>query len=237
MGMNAAQVRAKARKAMKRREELIEQEELEGGEINLIPYLDIVTVLMLFLLKSISAGLLLGQLNTTIPDRGPTQAATTEEDVSDPSNQPLKLVISVTTENIRVWSITGLEGTLSEPKAVIPRTPAPEDATGQPIPHFDYDQLNEALYEIASRRWRGQQRSLPTFQAVLQADGEIPYGTIVAVMDAMRCKLPDETTVGGVCYLPDDEMAQFEEPVDSGRRLYDPARKPFHDILFSTGFE
>ena len=69
--MNLAKAHQKARMAMRRREEQIEQEELEGGEINLIPYLDIVTNLMLFLLASISAGLVLGQINTTLPDRGP----------------------------------------------------------------------------------------------------------------------------------------------------------------------
>ncbi len=37
--MNASQVRAKARAAMRRRAEEIEQEEIEGGEINLVPYL------------------------------------------------------------------------------------------------------------------------------------------------------------------------------------------------------
>ena len=56
----AQQVRSKQRFAIKRREEAIEQDEIEGGEINLIPYLDIVTNLMLFLLASVSAGVILG---------------------------------------------------------------------------------------------------------------------------------------------------------------------------------
>ena len=52
--MNAAQVRARARMAMKRREEEIELEEIEGGELNLVPYLDIITNVVLFLLASVS---------------------------------------------------------------------------------------------------------------------------------------------------------------------------------------
>lgn len=246
--MNAAQVRAKARRAMKRREDEIEQEEIEGGEINLIPYLDIVTNLMLFLLASISSGLILGQLNTTLPDQGPPQAATAQDEPDQsPDQKPLKLVISVTKQEIIVWSISGLEGTLKEPKAVIPRL---ADSSGQgdaPIPTYDYAQLNDTLHEIASRRWRGQRRKLPTFQAVLMPDGEVPYGTIIAVMDAMRCKLPAVGAPGGACVLPSDEDAvvQAEEPVDMFNRLYDPERVDydpdrfalFHDILFSTGFE
>ena len=42
--LTAQRVRAKQRAAVSRREAQIEDEELESGEINLIPYLDIVTL-------------------------------------------------------------------------------------------------------------------------------------------------------------------------------------------------
>lgn len=242
--MNAAQVRAKARRAMKRREEEVEQEEIEGGELNLIPYLDIVTNLMLFLLASISSGLILGQLNTMLPDRGPPQAAMAEQDpADDPNDKPLQLVISVTRTELVVWSVTGLEGTLQAPKATIPRLG--DDAKGAPT--YDYAKLNQVLHEIAGRRWNGKLRPLPTFQAVLQPDGATPYATIIAVMDAMRCKLPARDAASEGCVIPTDqpEIAKADDPVDEINRLYDPARAPyeadrfalFHDILFSAGFE
>ena len=41
-------------------------EEMENGELNLIPYLDIVTNLTLFLLATVSAGLILVQIDTTL---------------------------------------------------------------------------------------------------------------------------------------------------------------------------
>ncbi len=241
--MNAAQVRAKARRAMKRREDEVEQEEIEGGEINLIPYLDIATNLMLFLLASISSGLILGQLNTTLPDRGPPASAMANQDpAEDPNSKPLRLVVSVTGEAILVWSMSGLEGTLEAPKAVVPRTGVDEGG----VPTYDYPRLNAALHEIAARRWDGKLRKLPTFQALLQADGAIPYGTIIAVMDAMRCKLPPPSEPGAVCFLPTEQAAitDADEPVDTFNRLYDPARAPydperfslFHDIVFSAGF-
>ncbi|WP_428261561.1 ExbD/TolR family protein [Haliangium sp.] len=240
--MNAAQVRAKARRAMRRREEEVEQEEIESGELNLIPYLDIVTNLMLFLLASISSGLMLGQLNTTLPDRGPPPSAMANQDpATDPNDQPLRLVVSITRESILVWSMSGLEGTLAEPKATVPRL-REEDG----VPVYDYDRLNQALVEIATRRWQGKLRKLPTFQALLQADGAIPYGTIIRVMDAMRCKLPPPEQAAEVCFLPTVQTAitSAEEPVDAFNRLYDPARAPydpdrfalFHDVVFSSGF-
>ncbi len=241
--MNAAQVRAKARRAMKRREDEIEQEEIEGGEINLIPYLDIVTNLMLFLLASVSTGLILGQINTAIPDRAPpdSNAATARDPEKSPNEQSLELVVSIAKNGILLWSFTGLEGTWQEPKAAIARL-ADDADTGEPV--YDYQALNDALYEIAQRRWAGQLRAMPTFQVLLMPDGDIPYGTLIATMDAMRCRLPLQSVHSG-CILPSEEQAirDADEPVDTFNQLYDPARAPyeperfalFHNILFSQG--
>jgi biopolymer transport protein ExbD len=273
MALNAAQVKAKARIAVKRREELIEQEEIEGGEINLIPYLDIVTNLMLFLLASISAGLILGQLNTTLPDQGPAAASMANDDPNEnPDDKPLKLVVSVLKDKITLWSITELEGKLKEPKIELPLTGKVGDACsasfecgsntckgtlgkatcianpdGLPdAPVFEYRKLNDALYEIASRRYKDKSRKLKTYQAILMADGTIPYGTIISVMDAMRCKMPAPGALGD-CYFPsaDEAVKKLVDPMDATSRLYDPDRVPydpdkmalFHDILFSSGFE
>jgi biopolymer transport protein ExbD len=115
MEYSAQRVRSKTRAAVKRREDAIEQDELESGELNLIPYLDMVTNLMLFLLASVSAGLILVQIDTALPDRAPpsTKPATPAQ---DPQEQPLKLFLSVSPSEMILWSATGLEGTLKEPK-------------------------------------------------------------------------------------------------------------------------
>lgn len=245
--MNASQVRAKARKAMKRREEEIEAEEIEGGEINLIPYLDIVTNLMLFLLASISAGIILGQLNTTLPDQGPPQPTTQQTDPNlDPNQKPLQLIVAVTKNEIYVTSATGLEGgepgrPFNSPRATIAR--GPDVGKEPPIPSYDYRRLNETLHEIANRRWKGGKRLLPTFQVRLMVDNAIPYGTIIAVMDALRCKMPALEETAATCLFPSNEQAIKEaaEPEDVLSGLYDPARVKydpekhalFHDIIFS----
>jgi len=43
MNFSAHRVRTKTRAAVKRREDDVEIEEMESGELNLIPYLDMVT--------------------------------------------------------------------------------------------------------------------------------------------------------------------------------------------------
>lgn len=248
---SAHQVRAKARLAVKRREEAVEQEEIEGGEINLIPYLDIVTNLMLFLLASISAGVLLGQLNTMLPDKAPAGAsATNDKPDTKPEDQPLKMVVSVTKEQIILWSVSQREGTLKEPKLVLPRVGldgsacdggymcesgycAPDgtcatnpDPQQRRLPVFDYRKLNEALVAIAKTHYEGKNRAIDTYQAVLMADDSTPYETLISVMGAMRCKMPPVGEAVERCYLPtaDENLAKAAEPVDEFNRLYDTTR-------------
>jgi biopolymer transport protein ExbD len=115
MDLSAHRVRSKTRTAVKRREEAIEQDEMESGELNLIPYLDMVTNLMLFLLASVSAGLILVQIDTALPDRAPPNVKP-QAPSQDPKEQPLKLFLSVSPSEMVLWSATGLEGTLKEPK-------------------------------------------------------------------------------------------------------------------------
>ena len=227
--MNASQVRAKARMAMKRREEEVEQDEIESGEINLIPYLDIVTNLMLFLLAAAAAGFILGQINTTLPDHVPADAAAPADPAKAPDEKPIQLIVSTTKEGMILWSISGLEGTLEAPKARIPRRQGRADEA----PSYDYNALNAALYEIASRRWKGKVRQLDTYEIILQADPDIPYETIVHILDAVRRKLPAELKPGQVMSpmgMPKaDKQGEKWVPTES----YDPDKHfLFPDVLF-----
>src|SRR5829696_2275999 len=104
MEYSAHRVRSKTRAAIKRREDQIEQDEIESGELNLIPYLDMVTNLMLFLLFSISAGIIFTQIDTSLPDKAPPQSTVQPNPNQNPDDQPLKLVVSVTRDRIMLWS-------------------------------------------------------------------------------------------------------------------------------------
>ncbi len=251
--MDINKAHQKARTAVKRREEQIEQEELEGGEINLIPYLDIVTNLMLFLLASISAGLVLGQINTTLPDRGPPPSAMSGDGAKPESEKPLGLIVTVTKKDMIVWSTPPryAEGSLQNPRATIKLLPAAVDPkTGEidPVPVYDYKALNDVMYEIASRRWKGKPRVYPTYRVTLQADDAIPYEAIIRTMDALRCKMPEKE--GQTCALPRPAEGDDGKPVigSDGKPVligtdgkpvpetYDPDTMAlFHDIVFSPG--
>ena len=273
---NAQQVRTKQRAAVRRREEDVEQMELEGGEINLIPYLDIVTNLLLFVLASVSAGMILGQINTTLPDR--SQSATPQNPDIKPDDLPLRVVVSVTKDRIILWSFSGLEGTISQPKATFPRigkegepcdgeymcesnkcdstsrtccgTTRTSKCPAPPTPEnpqwvYDFRGLNKALFEIANRRYGNKVRKKITYQAVLMPDDSVPYGTIVSVMGAMRCLMPELGKESVTCMLPtdDERLKKAQDPIDPIGRVYDTDRAPydpnkmalFQDVVFSPG--
>src|SRR4051812_35682822 len=136
--MNSAQVRAKARMAMKRREEEIEQEEMEGGELNLVPYLDIVTNVMLFLLATVTSGLILGNINSALPEYSPpgTAGSTTAAPPDEPS---LQMIVAVSFDKITFFSVSGLEGTIDKPLAELPAKKKGED--------YEYGKLTAAAQD------------------------------------------------------------------------------------------
>ncbi len=210
--MNAAQVRAKARMAMKRREEEVEQEEIEGGELNLVPYLDIVTNIMLFLLASVTTGLLVGVINSTLPEYKDPDAAGAAGD--NKKDEKIQLVVAVTKPEIIMFSLSGLEGTLEAPKAKIPAR--------EPGKEYEFQKLTDAAAEIVIRRGWDKLRILDTTgdqplclapdkaplpmeacrpagatEVFLMVDGEIPYATVIAAMDALR-----STTDGALPLFP-----------------------------------
>jgi len=205
--MNAAQVRAKARMAMRRKEEAIESD--EGGELNLVPYLDIISNVVLFLLASVTTGLVLGTVNSSLPEYSPTAAETAEAQAAPESEPPLQLVVALTRTELRVFSLSGLEGTAAEPKLRLP-------AQGGAYP---YAQLTAAATEIVERRWPGRPPLSPvagqltclrdggaapmdacrpdrSTEVFLMVDGDVRYEPVIATMDALR------ETPGGTPLFP-----------------------------------
>jgi biopolymer transport protein ExbD len=254
VALSAQRVRSKTRNAVRRREDQIEQDEIESGELNLIPYLDMVTNLMLFLLASVATGIVFTQIDTQLPDHAPPSSSVTPPP-TNPDDQPLKLFVSIKRDNLILWSVSGLEGTLQQPKDVIGRTgrdgtdcdggymcesgycsdartcgtPPPPALPPQPTPVFDYRKLNNDLFEIANRRYAGKQRKADTYQIVLQASPEIPFATIASVMAAMRCKMPDFGNAPVGCALPTDDpgLHAAKDPISPDKTLFDTTRAAY----------
>ncbi len=254
MAYSAQQVRAKTRTAVKRREEEIEQEETEGGELNLIPYLDIVTNLMLYLLVSISAGAVLGQINTTLPDRA--AAATTTPPQVKPEDQPLDIWLGVERTRAYIFSLTNPRfGSVKQPYKVFPlagqagaacdggymcisgecdgatlQCNPPTGPVTEQAPVFDFRAINAALFEIAKNEYGNKVRGDKTYPATIMADSTIPYSTIISAMGALRCKLPKLGEPGVSCLMPSDdaELKKKADPISLTSGVFDPARATYN---------
>jgi biopolymer transport protein TolR len=202
--MNASQVRAKARMAVSRREEQVETDEREGGELNLVPYLDIITNVVLFLLASVTTGLVLGTVNSSLPEFS-AAAASTEPSASPTDEPPLQLVVAVTKKEIQVFSLSGLEGSVQAPKLKL----VAQNGT------YPYGKLTELARDIVKRRWgdkppmsvlagkpvclrdgkaaaADQCRPEKATEVFLIVDGDVRYEVVIGAMDALR-EAPDGT--------------------------------------------
>jgi len=218
--MNAAQVRAKARMAMKRREEEIETEEMEGGELNLVPYLDIVTNVMLFLLATVTSGLILGNINSALPEYSPPGTSGVQSPANEPEEPPLQMVVALSIDKITLFSVSGLEGTIDSPLVELPAKKKGED--------YEYSKLTEAAQGVVMRRFKGRLpmaadkddkpvcqgqdgKPLPktscrprgATEVIMIVDAQMPYHVIISTMDALRQNTAKDSTYPDNLLFPD----------------------------------
>jgi len=85
--------RSQVRAAMRRMRDHNEEIEEEAGELNLVPYMDIVTNIIIFLLASVVNQVALTNINVSVPTISAGGGAATDE--PPPEKPPLNLTVSV----------------------------------------------------------------------------------------------------------------------------------------------
>jgi biopolymer transport protein TolR len=207
---------------MKRREEEIEQDEMEGGELNLVPYLDIVTNVMLFLLATVTSGLVLGNINSALPEYSPPGTAGSESQATpEETEKPLQMTAVVAPEKITIFSVSGLEGSIDKPVLELPAKTRNED--------FDYAKVTEAMQAVVLKHYKGRPplsldkktkepvclsadgkamamnmcRPRGGTEVIMLVDASIPYKVIVNVMDALRQNNAKDATYPDNLLFPD----------------------------------
>ena len=85
--------RSQVRAACRRMRDHVEEIEDEAGELNLVPYMDIVTNIIIFLLASVVNQVALGNINVTVPTI--SSGSGSSADQPPPEKPPLNLTISV----------------------------------------------------------------------------------------------------------------------------------------------
>jgi biopolymer transport protein ExbD len=158
--MTNRQVRAR----MRRMREESEEAEDEHTEINLVPYMDIVTNIIIFLLASVVNQVPLGTVNVSSPTFGSGGAG-------DSQQEKPALNLTVTVGN------TGF--TLAGSGGVMP--PIPKLPTGD----YDFPALTTKLAEI-------KKAFSEETKATFNADAVTPYDIVVKTLDAMRTYKDDK---------------------------------------------
>ncbi len=175
--MTIQRLRFRLRKLRELGEELHE----ESGELNLVPYLDIVMNLIMFLLATVTFSATLTSINVNLP----TALAVPSSQAAPPPQPELNLTISVTDKGFTIATSASvlfrgfrLESPAPGQTSVVQTTselPTLPLVNGLP----DLEGLSRVLGQI-KERYPAEEK------AVLTATPQIPYELIVHTMDAMR---------------------------------------------------
>ena len=144
----------------------------EGQELNIVPYLDSLMNLIMFMLLSITGLAAFGILNVNAPNYGgPTTQVTEEGD-----KPKLLLTVLISKKGFYVAATGGVLGQQQgqpNPAEAPPSIPKKGDGA------FDYTALTESMVNV--------KKEFPSeTKVIVGAEGDIPYEVLVQTMDAIR---------------------------------------------------
>ena len=166
------------------------KEEEEQGELNIIPYLDILMNLIIFILLSMTGLATFGILNVNAPAYGADGAGNDK-----PDKPPLLLTVAISPKG---FFLAATGGVLPGAEGALPAAP------GEGVPtvgkladgNWDYVGLNTKMKEIKT--------AFPNeSKVIIAADKDIQYEVLVSTMDALR-----ETTDHKLLF-PDVTLGSF----------------------------
>jgi len=151
-------------------------------ELNMVPYLDIVTNIIMFMLFTSTAVGAIGVINVASPKYGGGAGGAGNE------KPPLNLTVVITAKGFSIAATGGVmpgvqQGTEGAKGPTIPKSTVTSDCERmnkkEPAPCFDYNALTKKMQEI--------KKVFPDETRVsLAADGDITYNVIINTMDATR---------------------------------------------------
>jgi biopolymer transport protein ExbD len=140
-----------------------------AGELNIVPFLDIVMNIIMFLLATTQTVLLLAEIEAQLPQLGRGRGAQTE-------GSALNLSVTVTQEGIVVAGsggklAPGCEGTMTGRVITVPKTSA----------GYDWAALTRCVARV-----KAQPQFADETQVIVGADPTIEYEHMIRAMDALR---------------------------------------------------
>ena len=145
------------------------------GELNIVPYLDIMVNLTMFMLVSMTSVIQFGILNVAAPSYGGPQAA---QQQAAAKKADLLLTDAISTKGFFVAGSGGVLGAARSDAKADPKN-APPTIPLKPDGKYDYSTLTRKMVDIKN--------GFPDeSKVILMADQAVPYEVLVATMDAIR---------------------------------------------------
>jgi biopolymer transport protein ExbD len=170
--------------AATRRKKIRVHEAEKLGELNIVPYLDIIINLTMFMLASMAGFVQFGIVNVSAPQYGAAAAAAAGEKKKD-EKPPLLLAVAITKNGFFIAGSGGVLGS-DEPTATgAPMTEKPPTVPLLADGKYDYVTLTSKLVDV--------KKAYPEEKKVIvMADQEIQYEVVVRTMDAIREDGPNQ---------------------------------------------
>jgi biopolymer transport protein ExbD len=205
--MKPARLRSKLRKIRTMGEDAAE----EGGELNVVPYLDIVVNVIMFMMATTTFAAAVADINVSSPTNAPASVAI-DPPPDEPKNE-LNLTVSVSERGFTIaasgavlyqgFSFDG-SGNLVQTTTTLPTIPKQGE-------EYDYAGLAQKMLEI-----KRSPAAAGETKIIVNANPTIVYDVVVQVLDACRGKLVEKTS-------PTDPSKKIEE------------FEGFADVLLSAG--
>lgn len=144
----------------------------EAGELNIVPYLDIITNVMMFVLASVSVTFV-SSIDTNPPAIGGSKGP------KDVASKALNLSAFITTQGISLKTSSGNIATGCQ--GIGPGVTVPiKDVNGEKI--NDYKAVTACAKQLKKARPEFEEER----QVTITANPGVEYGTIIETMDALR---------------------------------------------------
>jgi biopolymer transport protein ExbD len=155
------------------------REHEKTGELNIVPYLDIMVNLTMFMLVSMTSVIQFGILNVAAPNYGPAPAA--QQGAPEPKKKPdLLLSVAISTKGFIIAGSGMVMGQAQDPKAP-PPDPKSLPPTIPLLPDGKYD------FTLLTRKLVDVKDAFPQeSKVILMADQSVPYEILIQTMDAIR---------------------------------------------------
>jgi len=153
----------------------------EDGELNIVPYLDIIVNLIIFLLVMQAAFVSVGMIDVTAPSYASVAPGDPKKDEATPE---LRLTLGISKDGFYIAASGGvLPGQQAEdaPKELTADNVSKRPPTVPLLPNGAYD------FETLARKLRTIKAAFPdTASIYIAADDDIPYELIVETLDTSR---------------------------------------------------